>query len=209
MTEELSSCGARVIGCARSAEKIAELNQLIGGGDQFFALDITDDSAVADFAETALDRFGAPDFLINNAALINQLAPLWEVPAAEFSDIIDVNIKGTANLIRHVVPAMIERGKGIIVNFSSGWGRSTSPERAPYCATKYAVEGLTSALAQELPSGLAAVSLNPGIIDTDMLRIGFGSAASGYQSPADWAETAVPFLLGLTAKDNGAALTAP
>ena len=58
----------------------------------------------------------------------------------------------------------------MIVTISSTWGRSVAPEVAPYCATKYAVEGMTMALAAELPAGLAAVAVNPGIIDTDMLR---------------------------------------
>ena len=154
-------------------------------------------------------KFGAPDFLINNAALINRNAPLWEISDAEFAEVIDVNIRGTANMIRHFVPAMIERGSGVIVNFSSGWGRSTSPEVAPYCATKFAIEGLTAALAQELPVGLAAVALNPGVIDTDMLRSSFGTAAGSYPSPEEWAEAAVPFIANLGSKDNGSALTAP
>jgi len=63
------------------------------------------------------------------------------------------------------VPAMVRRGQGVIVNFSSGWGRSTDAGVAPYCATKWAIEGLTQALAQELPPGMAAVPLNPGIIN--------------------------------------------
>ncbi|MBN3944954.1 MAG: SDR family NAD(P)-dependent oxidoreductase, partial [Nostoc sp. NMS7] len=52
--------------------------------------------------------------------------PLWEIPSEEFSDLIDINIKGVANIIRHFVPAMVKNKRGIIVNFSSGWGRSTS-----------------------------------------------------------------------------------
>ena len=106
----------------------------------------------------------------------NAGAPLWEVPGEEFDKLVDINIKGVARVIRAFVPAMVKRGSGVIVNFSSGWGRSTSPEVAPYCATKYAIEGLTLALAQELPHGMAAVPLNPGIIDTDMLRASFGRA---------------------------------
>jgi NAD(P)-dependent dehydrogenase (short-subunit alcohol dehydrogenase family) len=95
----------------------------------------------------------------------------------------------------------------VIVNFSSGWGRSTDAEVAPYCATKWAIEGLTQALAQELPEGMAAVPLNPGIIDTDMLRSCFGASASSYPNPAEWAKRAVPFLLKLGPKDNGRQLT--
>ena len=102
---------------------------------------------------------------------------------------------------------MIKRGNGVIVNFSSGWGRSTSAEVAPYCATKFAIEGLTQALAQELPAGLAAIPLNPGVIDTDMLRSCFGGSASSYPSPQQWAKRAVPFLLKLSPRENGQPLT--
>jgi NAD(P)-dependent dehydrogenase (short-subunit alcohol dehydrogenase family) len=97
----------------------------------------------------------------------------------------------------------------VIVNFSSGWGRSTSAEVAPYCATKWAMEGLSQALAQELPQGMAAVALNPGIINTDMLQSCFGSSASHYPDPQKWAKLAVPFLLQLSGKDNGQPLAAP
>jgi NAD(P)-dependent dehydrogenase (short-subunit alcohol dehydrogenase family) len=95
----------------------------------------------------------------------------------------------------------------VIVNLSSGWGRSTSPEVAPYCATKYAVEGLTLALAQELPGGMAAVPLNPGVIDTDMLRQAWSDGAASYPKPDQWAKKAAPFLLALGPKDNGRSLT--
>jgi NAD(P)-dependent dehydrogenase (short-subunit alcohol dehydrogenase family) len=112
-------------------------------------------------------------------------------------------------VLRHFVPAMIERRQGVIVNFSSTWGRSTSPEVAPYCATKWAVEGLTRALAEELPPGMAAVPLNPGIIHTEMLQSCFGAAAAEYPDADDWARRAVPFLLKIGPKDNGKPLTAP
>jgi NAD(P)-dependent dehydrogenase (short-subunit alcohol dehydrogenase family) len=123
--------------------------------------------------------------------------------------VIDVNIKGTANVIRHFVPAMIARKTGVIVNFSSGWGRSTDAEVAPYCATKWAVEGLTQSLAQELPPGLAAVPLNPGIINTDMLRTCWSAGAASYPGPEEWACSAAPFLLKLNASNNGEQLTVP
>jgi NAD(P)-dependent dehydrogenase (short-subunit alcohol dehydrogenase family) len=131
------------------------------------------------------------------------------VSASEFSQVVDVNLKGVVNVIRHFAPAMVREGRGVIVNFSSGWGRSTSAEVAPYCATKWAIEGLTQSLAQELPSGMAAIPLNPGIINTDMLRGCFGGSASSYPSPEEWARIAVPFLLKLGPDDNGKPLTVP
>src|ERR1019366_3651413 len=171
--------------------------------------DVAEDAQVAAWAKKVLATHAAPDLLLNNAALINRNAPLWKISAQEFSDVIDVNLKGVANVIQHFVPAMIARGSGVIVNFSSGWGRSTDAEVAPYCATKWAVEGLTQAFALELPSGMAAVALNPGIINTDMLQSCFGGSASGHLSPAEWAKSAVPFLLKLGPDDNGKQLTAP
>lgn len=207
MVEEFAKLGHTVAGCGRSATGISELQDKPGAPHQFSVLDVTNDRDVAKWAREIVNSLGAPDLLLCNAALVNRNAPLWEVPASEFSDVIDVNIKGVANVLRHFVPAMIARGSGVVVNFSSGWGRSTSPEVAPYCATKFAIEGLTQALAQELPSGLAAIPLNPGVIDTDMLRSCFGGSAGSYPTPEQWAKRAVPFLLKLSPRDNGQSLT--
>ena len=102
---------------------------------------------------------------------------------------------------------MVERSSGVIVNLSSGWGRSTAAGVAPYCATKYAMEGLTLALSQDLPGGMAAVPLNPGIIDTDMLRQAWGAGASSFPNAEQWAKRAAPFLLNLGPKDNGRSLS--
>lgn len=207
MTSEFIRLGHSVFGCGRSTRGIAELQDLYCAPHQFHAVDVSDDRQVAVWAGQILGSAGPPDILINNAALVNRNASLWEVSAEEFSSVIDVNIKGVANLIRHFAPAMIARNSGIIVNFSSGWGRATSALVSPYCATKWAIEGLTRAMAQELPRGMAAIPLNPGIIDTDMLRTSFGNDASGYPSPEAWARKAVPFILHLGAKDNGRPLT--
>ena len=209
MTEKFIELGHTVLGCARSSEAVEKLNQKYSSPHNFTCLDVTNDALVKAWATEILGKNEPPDLLINNAALVNHPAPLWLVSSEEFSQLIDVNIKGTANVIRHFVPAMIARKSGIIVNFSSGWGRSTSPEVAPYCASKWAIEGLTRSLAQELPAGMAAVPLNPGIIHTDMLDICFGEDAASYPSVKAWVEKAVPFLLKLKASDNGMPLTVP
>jgi len=209
MVEKCIALGHTVAGCGRSKEHVAELQKKFGKPHAFAALDVTRDAEVKAWADSVISALGAPDLLLNNAALINQNAPLWKVPAAEFNAVIDVNIKGVANVIRHFAPAMIAKKNGVIVNLSSGWGRSTSPEVAPYCATKFAIEGLTHALAQELPAGMAAVPLNPGVINTDMLQSCFGGDASSYPTADEWAERAVPFLLKISAKDNGKSLSAP
>jgi len=209
LTEEFIRLGHVVIGCGRSEKDIAALQKEFVVPNLFSVVDVVDDAQVEAWAKKILASHGTLDFLLNNAALINRAAPLWEVPAREFSDVIDVNLKGTVNVIRHFAPAMVQRGRGVIVNFSSGWGRSTDPEFAPYCATKWAIEGLTQALAQELPAGMAAVPLNPGIINTDMLRSCFGGSASGYPSADEWAKIAAPYILKIGPAENGRQLSVP
>lgn len=209
MAEQFIERGNTVLGCGRSVVELDALRQRFGSPHNFASVDTARRDQVQAWADQLLANHGAPDLLLNSAAIINANAPLWEVPADEFDRLIDVNIKGVANVLRNFVPAMIVAGRGVIVNFSSGWGRSTSPEVAPYCASKYAIEGLTQALAQELPSGMAAIPLNPGIIDTEMLRSCFGEEAGQYPSAAEWARRAVPFILKLDRDDNGKSLSVP
>jgi NAD(P)-dependent dehydrogenase (short-subunit alcohol dehydrogenase family) len=209
LTEEFIRFGHVVIGCGRSEKEISQLSKQFPAPNDFSVVDVADDSQVAAWAKKILSSHATPDLLLNNAALINRSAPLWEISAQEFSDVIDVNLKGVANVIRHFVPAMIQQGRGVIVNFSSGWGRSTDAEVAPYCATKWAVEGLTQSLAQELPPGVAAVPLNPGIINTAMLQSCFAGGAANYPKANEWAKTAAPFLLKINSADNGSQLTVP
>jgi NAD(P)-dependent dehydrogenase (short-subunit alcohol dehydrogenase family) len=209
LAEGFAGGGHTVIGCGRSAAEIDQLRRKPGAPHVFDVIDVTREDQVKDWAQRTLAAQGAPDLLVNNAAAINANAPLWEVPADEFNHVVDVNLKGVANVLRHLVPAMITRGRGVIVNLSSGWGRATAPMVAPYCASKWGIEGLTRALAQELPPGLAAVPLNPGIVNTDMLQSCFGDKAAKYVGPEEWAKTAVPFLLELGPKDNGQPLSTP
>ncbi|MEN8681192.1 MAG: SDR family oxidoreductase, partial [Akkermansiaceae bacterium] len=208
LVPEFLKAGHTVVGCGRNEIALEHLKNEFPEG-HFIPCDVTSDLIVSDFCDEALAAAGAPELVINNAAIINSPAPLWEIPPQDFDQLTAVNINGTANVIRHAMPVMLAEGKGIIVNLSSGWGRSTSPEVAPYCASKWAIEGLTQSLSQELPPGMAAVALNPGIIATDMLRKCMGEEAESFPTPETWAITAAPFLTSLTPEDNGRALTAP
>tara|TARA_B100001123_G_scaffold418161_1_gene521805 strand:- start:196 stop:897 length:702 start_codon:yes stop_codon:yes gene_type:complete len=207
MAKEFVAQGHRVAGCSRNDKKLLSLEKELGGPNIFSRVNVADDSSVKQWAENVIKELGAPDLLLNNAALINTNRFLWDLSAKEFDEVVDVNIKGVANVIRHFVKPMSKAGRGMIVNFSSGWGRSASPQVAPYCATKWAIEGMTQSLAQELPEGLAAVPLNPGIINTDMLQSCFGPSAADFPSSEEWATIAIPFLLGLSSKNNGQSLT--
>jgi NAD(P)-dependent dehydrogenase (short-subunit alcohol dehydrogenase family) len=207
LVPHFAAAGHTVAGCGRSATHVAELKKQFHSPHLFAVVDVSDPAAIEAWAKEVLAEIGPPDLLINNAAVMNPIAPLWQISAADFDRVIDVNVKGVVNSTRAFVPAMVARKTGVIVNLSSGWGRSTAPDVAPYCASKYAVEGLTLAMAQELPKGMAAIPLNPGVISTDMLRQSWGAEADGYQSAEQWAKRAAPFLLNLGPKDNGKSLS--
>jgi NAD(P)-dependent dehydrogenase (short-subunit alcohol dehydrogenase family) len=209
MTEKLVALGHTVLGCGRNRQIIAELKQRFPKRHDFEVVDVASDQEVQLWMGRLHKKCGAPDLVLNNAGVINQSAPLWKISAREFDEVIDVNVKGTVNVIRYFLPNMIKKRHGLIVNFSSGWGRSAEKDVAPYVATKWAIEGLTQALAMEMPHGLGVVALNPGIINTEMLQSCFGESAAHYPSASRWAERAVPFILKLDENDNGQALSVP
>ncbi|MGE4618876.1 MAG: SDR family NAD(P)-dependent oxidoreductase [Planctomycetota bacterium] len=204
LVEELLHREMAVGGCARSSEVLSEL----GTDPTFRVVDVTDAKALEKWAKDLSAAGTIPDLVIANAGYLNDPAPLWQVSASEFDAVIDVNVKGVANTARAFLPGMIKAGTGTFVALSSGWGRSTSAGVAPYCASKFAVEGLIGALAEDLPRGVSAVSLSPGVVHTGMLARAFGaSEASQAVEPQHWAMEAVDFLLALGPESNGQSLS--
>jgi NAD(P)-dependent dehydrogenase (short-subunit alcohol dehydrogenase family) len=194
--------GAIVAGCGRSKKELERMRAEFSEAHHFSCVDVGNDSAVAKWALDVVARFNAPNLLLNNAALIAENAPVWSVPAAQADAVLRVNVTGTINVLRQ--PPMIKRSNrnpivpSVIVNFSSGWGRSASPDVGIYCASKWAIEGLTQSLAQDLAgTHIRAFALNPGVIDTAMLRKCFGPSARSYPTAKRWVEHAGPFILSL------------
>jgi NAD(P)-dependent dehydrogenase (short-subunit alcohol dehydrogenase family) len=210
MIDRFSEAGWKIAGCGRSERKIEEIRLQFGETHDFSVVDVSDYNAVTSWAKRIINHMGVPDLLINNASIINKNAPLWEISAEEFNHVMNVNVTGVFNMIKAFVPAMIKQKHGIIINISSSWGRIGEKMLAPYCSSKFAIEGLTQSLALELPEGLAVVALDPGGgINTDMLR----SCAPEYlpeaPSPEEWARVAVPYMMNLSIEDNGKSLTCP
>jgi NAD(P)-dependent dehydrogenase (short-subunit alcohol dehydrogenase family) len=210
MTEQLIQLGHTVIGCATNKDAIASLQQQFPHPHYFTSVDVANEAQVEAWSKTILSEYEPPDLIINNAGIVHELLPLWKIKSEVFDRVIDINIKGVANVIRHFVPSMVERNRGVIINFSAGWGRYTTANATPYCASKWAIEGLTKAFAQELPSGMATVSLWPGTIHTDTLETIYGKEkAANNISVQDWVIRAIPFLLQIGVSDNGKALAIP
>ena len=197
----------KVIGCGRSKAKIDKLNEKYAEERaKFYAVDVSKDGEVEVWSKEVLKEYGPPDFLINNAGVVNENQTLWNISSQEFDKVIDVNIKGPVNCIRHFVPSMVKAERGVIVNFSSTWGKSVSPEVAPYCCSKWGIEGLSKAMALELPAPLVCVPLNPGVINTDMLQTIFGESAQRSMSPEQWIRRAGPLILSIDRSMNGRSL---
>jgi 3-oxoacyl-[acyl-carrier protein] reductase len=169
IVEVLHRAGAKVVGTSTTAEGAALLERELPGsiGLVCDAGDATDvERAVAE----TLRRAGPIDVLVNNAGVV-QRAPLSEVSDADFDRVLAVNLSGPYYFARRVIPSMVARGWGRIVNVSSISSRLGSPRMASYCASKWGLNGLTQSLAEELKgTGVTVTAILPGSVDTDMLK---------------------------------------
>ncbi len=210
LVEKFTALGHTVIGCGRRFEAVEAVRRELDPDPYLSLVDVLDAEAVQAWALDVQDRFGPPDLLINNAGVAHENQPFWELPKEDYDRVIDINVKGPANVMRAFLPGMIARGSGIVVNISSGVVHGVVEHYAAYIASKHAVEGLSKAVAKDLPDGLACIPLSPGVIDTDMLRGHWGEKRSGEQDGATaWAEYAAPYILGLTVEQSGESLRIP
>ena len=130
-------------------------------------LDVTDDEAVGGIVA----QLGPIDILLNSAGIVGPNAPLWETSRAEWDATFAVNVHGTVALSRAVIPGMVDRGWGRIVNFASMAGKDGNPNLSAYSASKAAVIGLTKSLGKELAtSGVLVNAIAPAVIATEMNR---------------------------------------
>lgn len=209
LTEEFIRQGQRVFGCGRNEKEIQVLNDTFGPQNQFQVLDITDFSAVQSWADSIENEIQCPNFLINNAAVVNNPNLFHDVPAKELESLVKINILGMMHVLKAFLPSFYTANAGMIINLSSGAGRMGLPNLAPYCSTKWAVEGLSKSISEEVPKGVGVVPLSPGMVATDMLYTCYGEPSKQQVDPVTWAKSAVPFILGLTPKDSGTSLSTP
>lgn len=210
MVDRFHELGWNIYGCGRSKDKIEELKKQYSKIHDFQVIDVSDSQQVNNWANYILNRHTAPDLIINNASIVNQNAQLWKITAQEFESVMNVNVNGVVNVIRAFVPAMVSRKEGIIINMSSSWGREGEAELAPYCASKFAIEGITKSMALELPHGMAIVALDPGgSISTPMLKSCAPQYINESPTPETWSHKAIEYILNITIDKNGDSLTCP
>ncbi|MFE6704711.1 SDR family oxidoreductase [Bacillus thuringiensis] len=210
MVDRFDELGWNIYGCGRSKDKIEELKKQYSKIHDFQVIDVSDSQQVNNWANYILNRHTAPDMIVNNASIVNQNAQLWKITAQEFENVMNVNVNGVVNVIRAFVPAMVARKEGIIINMSSSWGREGEAELAPYCASKFAIEGITKSMALELPHGMAVVALDPGgSISTPMLKSCAPQYINESPTPETWSHKATQYILNITIDKNRDSLTCP
>lgn len=179
--------GDRVVAAARNVSRVGDLD----GGDRVLAvaLDITDAGQRERAIAEALDRFGRIDVLVNNAGR-TQVGAVEETTEQELRDLFELHFFAPAALTRLVLPHMRAQGGGAIVQMSSVGGQVTYPGFGAYCATKFALEGLTETLRDEVaPFGIRTLIVEPGAFRTGLFR-----ADAAYLSEAmpEYADTVGP-----------------
>lgn len=180
----LSEKGAVPVLAARSGRKLAEASAGIAGKHGVKTLDVTREDEVRRAIEEVIREYGRIDILLNNAGY-GKFEPATDMPSAEFERMMDVNYMGTVRCAKAVLPHMLERRSGQIVNVASMAGKIGTAKSTAYTATKHAVLGFSNALRQELRgTGITVSTVNPGPIDTPFFDI--ADPSGGYVSNVKW-----------------------
>jgi NAD(P)-dependent dehydrogenase (short-subunit alcohol dehydrogenase family) len=168
VAKECLERGMNVAVCARSAPPLDSSSSVLS-----MAADVSDEAAVQRFADKSIERFGKIDLWINNAGLLEPVAPLRNCSSEDVQHHINVNIMGVFHGTKVFINHVRDReGEGVLINISSGASTSAYSGWGAYCAGKAAVDMLTEvAQIEEEESGLRAYSVAPGIIDTDMQEL--------------------------------------
>ncbi|AUG76998.1 oxidoreductase [Kitasatospora sp. MMS16-BH015] len=151
-------------------------------------VDVTDRAAVEAAVREAEELYGPADAIVNNAGVM-LLGRLADQPVDEWERMIDLNVKGVLYGVRAVLPGMVERGRGTILNVSSVAGRKTFPNHAAYVGTKFAVHAMSENLREEVAAqGVRVVTIAPGAVETELLsHTSDEQIKQGYQA---WKEAA-------------------
>ena len=173
-----AQAGAKLILTARRIERLQELadklNKEFSSSIHLIQLDVRDRTAVEKAIQSLPESWSKIDILINNAGLSRGLDKLHEGDFQDWEEMIDTNIKGLLYLTRYVVPGMVSRQKGHVVNIGSIAGHQTYPKGNVYCGTKAAVKAISEGLKQDLLGTPVRVSsVDPGMVETEFSEVRF------------------------------------
>lgn len=163
--------GARVVLMARDVARLRVLSREIGDAALAIPCDVARYSDVEEAVLAGVEAFGSCDVLVNNAAILGPVTPMAETDPKAFSRTLDINVGGAFHAIRAVLPLMLARGRGSVLNLSSGAAHNPMQGWAGYCASKAALAMLTRQIHLEYAAqGIRAIGLSPGTVATQMQR---------------------------------------
>ena len=170
--------GAKLLLAARRVERLeamrGKLVETGAGAVHAFGLDVQDRAAVEQGMAALPEEWRAIDVLVNNAGLSRGLDKLHEGEVQDWEEMIDTNVKGLLYVTRAVVPGMVARGRGHVINLGSTAGELTYPKGAVYCATKAAERSISDGLLQDLlGTPVRVTSVDPGMVETDFSKVRF------------------------------------
>ena len=172
-----AGAGARLILCARRVGRLEELAEKLRGGETdvlLLELDVRDAAAVAERIGALPAEWADVDVLVNNAGLGRGLDKLWQGSPADWDEMVDTNVKGLLYVTRALLPRMVERRAGHVINLGSVAGHEVYPGGAVYCATKHAVKAITQGLRMDvLGTGIRVSTVDPGMVETEFSVVRF------------------------------------
>ena len=174
IVRSLSGAGARVILWARRIDRLQSIADSLPAPAHVCGVDVTDPQSIELAIENLPRSFSEVDILVNNAGLARGFGPVYNNTVEEIDDMFDTNVKGLLYVTRAIVPEMVKRKSGHVVNIGSISGRDVYPGGAIYCATKHAVGALTQGLRIDLhDSGVRVSTVDPGLVETDFSLVRF------------------------------------
>ena len=174
IAERLGSEGARVVIVDMNGETAEQASKSLGErgiAAEVVIGDVGDEDTARRAARIAADRWGRIDILVNNAGIAGHSANVWELSVEEMDRVYRTNLRGVFSFCHHVIPYMLERDYGRIVNIASIAGKEGNPKAVPYSATKAGVIGLTKSIGKELArAGVRVNCVTPAVVRTRILE---------------------------------------
>lgn len=171
---ELAAEGSRIAVMDMNLEGATEtVSMVTDAGGVAFAVqgDVSDSASVQSVVATVLDHFGTIDILINNAGVVGELKPVHEVSEESWDFVMGVDMKGVFLCSKYVIPTMLAKGKGVIINIASVSGFLASATGVEYTSAKHGVTGLTKQLAYDYGhQGIRSIAIGPGVIETPLTK---------------------------------------
>ncbi|WP_228852769.1 SDR family NAD(P)-dependent oxidoreductase [Aegicerativicinus sediminis] len=173
---EFAKHGIKLIICGRRKERLEAICEALEKDTDVFQLnfDVRDKEATFKAMESIPDEFKPIDILINNAGNAHGLDPIHEGSIDDWDAMMDINVKGLLYLSKAIIPDMVERKEGHIINIGSSAGKEVYPKGNVYCASKHAVLAITVGMRIDLnPFGIRVSSICPGLVETEFSKVRF------------------------------------